>query len=83
MGVKMTGLGSMKIGGSRMTKQRLHVADSRMQSPQHALYPLLQAMPQVVPLHVDVPLAGTAQGSQRLPQVAVLTSEAQLLPQRW
>ena len=82
MGIKMIGLSSMKMGGSRMMKHRLHVAESRMQSPQHALYPALHAMPQVVPLQVELPLVGTGQGSQRLPQVAVLTSEAQLLPQR-
>jgi len=40
-------------------------------------------MPHEVPLQVALPFVGTAHGSQRLPHVAVLASDAQLSPQRW
>ena len=40
-------------------------------------------MPQLVPSQVALPFSGTRHGSQRLPQVEVLESEAQALPQRW
>lgn len=40
-------------------------------------------MPQLVPSHVAVPLAGTGQGEQSAPQLWTLLAAAQLLPQAW
>lgn len=71
------------IGGVITMTQRPHASASGMQRPQQALKPELQAMPQLVPSQVALPFSGTRHGSQRLPQVEVLESEAQALPQRW
>lgn len=40
-------------------------------------------MPQLVPLHVALPLVGTGQGVHELPQELRLVLSAHELPQRW
>lgn len=44
---------------------------------------MLQVKPQLVPLHVEVPLVGGTQGEQLEPQVATSVFTAQAAPQRW
>lgn len=49
----------------------------------HAWKPVLQAMPQLVPLHVALPLAGVAHGVQLVPQVAGAEFDAHAPPHAW
>jgi hypothetical protein len=61
----------------------LEISLSGMHCPQLGLKVALQVMPQEVPSHVALPFAGTGHGSQRLPHVERLRSDAQVLPHRW
>jgi hypothetical protein len=61
----------------RLTSQPLPAFPSQLAKP------ALHWTPQLVPSQVAVPLAGTGQGVQLAPQVAVLLLAAQVFPHKW